>query len=129
YASDTSNRAGDGAVLEMTLAAPINCGRIRVNADYGYGIVDSVTIDVLKDGLWQNVYVGAINDAAYGEIAFAPGKVSAARFHYHYTQGGYYFWLYEFGFYDSPLIVVPPTVQTNSVTDPEQTTAIVHGKI
>lgn len=45
YASDTSNRSGYGGYLIFNLNSQINCGRVRINADFGYGIVDPDFLD------------------------------------------------------------------------------------
>ncbi len=129
YASDTSNRAGYGGYLELDFNNAITCGRLRINADFGYNIVDSVQIDVFKDGSWSNVLDGSISDAAYSEITFTPGQVTKARFRYHYLSAGYYFWLYNISFYASPEFIIDPSVLTKNPTDVEQTTVGLHGKI
>ncbi|MCK6475093.1 MAG: hypothetical protein L6R28_25505, partial [Planctomycetes bacterium] len=82
YASDTSNRIGYGAWINFTLATPILSDRVRVNADFGYGVVNKVDIDVKRDGQWVDVWEGAVADAQYTEKTFTAGTVSEIRFRF-----------------------------------------------
>src|SRR4051812_4366193 len=50
YADDHSDREGYGAWLELDLAEPTRCDRVRVLADFGFGMTDAVDVDVLVDG-------------------------------------------------------------------------------
>ncbi|MBD3264546.1 MAG: hypothetical protein GF375_05555, partial [Candidatus Omnitrophica bacterium] len=128
YASNQYGSTGWGQWIVLTLGSGIYCDMVRVNADYGYGIVDAVQIDVY-DGTWHTVHNGAINDCAWTEISFsAYNNVTQARFRFHYAAGGYYFWLYEFDFWEGQ-IIVEPTCDTDDATSVEETSAVLHGEV
>ena len=46
YTSDTSNRTGYGAVLRLQYSTAVSSDRVRVYADFGFGIVDKVRLKV-----------------------------------------------------------------------------------
>lgn len=129
WANDTSNRSGYGAVLELVLPAAINCGRVRMFADFGPPAVDRVRVQVHRDGSWVQVHDGAIDNLRYSEITFTEGQVDRARFEFHYTRNGYIYWLYEFHFFESPVVVVPPTGTTLDATSVEESSGILHGRL
>ncbi|MBD3246339.1 MAG: hypothetical protein GF333_04945 [Candidatus Omnitrophica bacterium] len=105
------------------------CDRVRVSSDFGYGIVDAVDIDVYADGSWVDAYQGAINDVSWTEVTFtAQTNVTAVRFRYHYTSGGWQFWLYELDAW-SGTPPAPPTVQTDPATSTSTNSANLHGEL
>lgn len=135
YDSNTSSyashagAAGWRGFLEMSFPNVAYCDRVRVSSDFGYGIVDLVDIDVYTGGAWVDVYQGVINDVAWTEVTFAAQtNVTGVRFRYHYTAGGWNFWLYEMEVW-SGTPPGPPTVQTDAATSTTTTTANLHGTI
>ncbi len=129
YAADVSYRWGWGPYIYLNLSTPINCSRFRVWADYDPGIIRQVQIDVYKDGAWENVVNGAINNCSWDERTFAVGSVTQARMRYRYRQAGWSFWLYEFEFYEEPPVINPPVCETTYTSKVEENTAILHGAV
>ena len=129
YASDGSNRTGWGAFIVLTLPAAINSSRIRVNADWWDLAVDSVDIDVFRDGAWVDVWDGVIANSQWEEKTFTTGSVTQARFRWRYIDGNYNFWMYEFDFFEEPLVINPPVCQTENASKVEENTAILHGLV
>ncbi|MBN2713930.1 MAG: hypothetical protein JXR97_16040 [Planctomycetes bacterium] len=128
YAEDRSNRTGYGQWIYLTLSQAIDCGRIRINADYISTDVRACDIDVLVDGVWVNVHEGAIANADWEEITFTAGSVTQARIRYNYRSRMIY-WIYEFEFYENPPAVLAPTCSTEAATSIEETSATIHGAI
>ena len=124
-------RIGWGGWADFALAAPINCGRVRVDCDFGYGHVDQVQVDVWNTAtlVWENVFTGVVNDGTYSELTFTPRNLSQMRFRFHYLDASWYFWLYEVGFYESPAVINPPAVVTTDATSVEVASADLHGQI
>ncbi len=87
YASDTSNRSGYGAWLHLTYDTPVHTDRLRIMADFGYGIVDKIDVDVRYDGdtAFTDVHEGAVPDVTYSTHMFAEGDVAEVRYRFHYT--------------------------------------------
>ncbi len=127
----SSPRLGWAGWADFTLAAPINCGRVRVNCDFGYAHVDQVQMDVWNaDTLaWDNVHTGVVSDGAYSELTFTARNLSKMRFRFHYIDAGWQFWLYEVGFYESPPAIAAPTVVTLDATSVDVASANPHGLI
>jgi hypothetical protein len=125
YASDNSNPGnGWGSFIVFNIST-ITSDRVRVWGDYE-AQVGSVDIDVYKDDKWENVYQGNISNLAWSEANFTKGNVTAGRFRYNYTVGGYIYWLYEFQFYNVSTQVNVPIISTRAATSVEETTAIIH---
>jgi hypothetical protein len=122
-------RLGWAGWADFTLAAPINCGRVRVDCDFGGGHVDQVQVDVWNTATlaWENVFIGAVNDGSYSELTFAPRNLSGMRFRFHYIDAGWMYWLYEVGFYESPEVINPPIVVTTDATSVDVASADMHG--
>lgn len=126
----TSNpRLGWAGWADFTLPAPIYCGRVRVNCDFGYAHVDQVQVDVWNtDTLaWENVHTGVVSDGSYSELTFASRNLSKMRFRFHYIDAGWQFWLYEVGFYESPPAITAPEVVTLDATSVDVDSANPHG--
>jgi len=107
------------------------CDRIRFYATANNNI-DQVNIDVLKDGVWTDVYSGVFADKVWVEKSFARGQVTQARIQFHVTSTsvGLYWQLYEFDFHSSniadlhgtfdgvtDLVLLNDGVQVGSYTD------------
>jgi hypothetical protein len=122
-------RVGWAGWADFTLAAPINCGRVRVNCDFGYGHVDQVQVDVWNTAtlVWENIFTGVVNDGTYSELTFAPRNLSKMRFRFHYLDAGWQFWLYEVGFYEYPAVITLPAVVTMDATSVDVASADPHG--
>ncbi|HUI91685.1 MAG TPA: hypothetical protein VLX68_05485 [Chitinivibrionales bacterium] len=130
YATN-SPRLGWAGWADFSLPAPINCGRVRVDCDFGYSHVDSVQVDVWNSDLssWQNIFGGTVTDGQYTELTFSPRNVSKMRFRYHYINASWQFWLYEVGLYQSASQIVAPTVVTLDATSVDTASADIHGLI
>ncbi|MBD3242472.1 MAG: hypothetical protein GF331_17920 [Chitinivibrionales bacterium] len=130
YAAN-SPRLGWSGWADFTLAAPIACGRVRVNCDFGYGRVDQIQVDVWDTdaGAWQTVHIGSAGDGVYTELTFTKRNVSQMRFRFHYVTIDWQFWLYEVGFYESPPIIEAPTVATLNATSVAVSSAAIHGLV
>ena len=124
-------RVGWAGWADFTLAAPINCGRVRVDCDFGYGHVDQVQVDVWNTAtlVWENVFLGVVNDGAYSELTFPTRNLSKMRFRFHYIDASWYFWLYEVGFYESPAVITPPAIVTLDATSIDAASADPHGLV
>jgi hypothetical protein len=122
-------RLGWAGWADFTLAAPIKCGRVRVDCDFGYAHVDSVQVDVWNTTTlaWENIFAGVVNDGAYSDLTFAARNLSKMRFRFHYINAGWQFWLYEVCFFESPAVVNSPTVVTTDATSVEVASADLHG--
>lgn len=128
YASRTAEAAW-GQYLEFTYGPAIYCDRIRVYSDFGYGQVDSVQVQA-NNGGWTDVFKGVVSDGAWSELPFtALTNVTGGRFRFHWRPGASYtFWLYEFQFW-SGVPPVAPTVQTDTATSVNLTSAVPHGRV
>jgi hypothetical protein len=124
-------RLGWAGWADFSLAAPIKCGRVRVNSDFGYAHVDQVQVDVWNTDVlaWENILIGVVSDGTYSELTFAYRNISKMRFRFHYIDAGWQFWLHEVGFYESPAVTVPPTVVTTDASSVDVASADVHGLI
>jgi prepilin-type N-terminal cleavage/methylation domain-containing protein len=132
YATNTYGGTGWGQYIYFTANTPILSNRLRINADYQTAQVSNVQIDVLKDGIWTNVFLGgdeATWNAKFVEITYPTGNVTQARFRYNYSAGGYYYWLYEFQFYQTSPTIVAPTVITEDAELIQDVYATVHGTV
>jgi len=65
--------------------------------------VDSVNVDVYKDGAWEDVYDGVVSDLSWMQTTFTEGIVSQVRFQFTtpYTNRGFYWELFEVGIHKS----------------------------
>jgi type II secretory pathway pseudopilin PulG len=132
YATNAYGGTGWGQYIQLTLDTPVYSNRVRVNADYLDTHINSVEVDVFKDGAWETVFAGgdeATWNTQWVELPFAPGYVSAARFRYNYRLGGYHYWLYEFQFYAAAPVVQPPTPATGTAELVEGAGAVLKGSI
>lgn len=132
YATNTFGQAGWGQFIYLTLNEAQYINRVRLIADYLDADVINVDIDVMRDGIWIDAFDGGNEtdwNAKWAEVAFEGGQVSQARFRYNYRQGGYYYWLYEFQFYQTTPTIVVPEVVTLPATLIQDTYATLHGSI
>ncbi len=131
YAEDWSNRSGYGGWLELDLAEPVYTDRVRVSADFGFGIVDKVDLDVKYDGAaeYADAYEGAIQNVDWTTLSFAAGDVTSVRFRFHYTTNGYVFWLFGLQAYALPPAVEDPSVATDPATSVNSASAVLHGRV
>ncbi len=69
----------------------------------GLAEVDSVDVDVYRDGTWVNVYEGGFANQSWVDLAFTAGMVSEARVRFHAANisSGFYWQLYDFQFQKS----------------------------
>jgi hypothetical protein len=119
---------GWGGWETFSLASAIDSDRIRVFTDFGQGHVDQIQIDVSTDNVtWTTVFTGTTLNDAWDTKTYTKQQVQYARFRYHFSAGGWTYWLYELQIYQSPPVINPPTVSTTSATSVEQTSATVHG--
>lgn len=129
YAADHSNAAGDGPWLILDYAPAIHTNQVLLTADYGYDIVDGVSLEALVQDTWVPLFSGAIdNDSAF-LISFPSITAEAFRFRFHYLSNGYYFWLYDFRAYSQPAQVILPQVVTSPATAVTDVSAVLHGQI
>jgi hypothetical protein len=135
YAEDWSNRVGWGAYIVYTLNTPTKSNKVRVNADFTpdkWAKTDMVEVGVFYEGDtdFTTVFQGQILDCDWSEITFPEGKITKARFRWHYGASGYIYWLYEFQFYKVPEVPITlPSVVTNDPTSIEEKSAILHGQV
>ncbi|MFH1394103.1 MAG: right-handed parallel beta-helix repeat-containing protein [Candidatus Micrarchaeota archaeon] len=128
YADDNSNPgSGWGSFITFNITG-IESDRLRVWADYGIH-VGSVDIDVFLNGSWQNAYEGPISSLSWSQINYSQGTVTAGRFRYNYTVGGWIYWLYEFQFYNVSTQVNLPVVSTRPATSVEENTSVLHSTV
>jgi hypothetical protein len=122
-----------GAFADFTLAAPIRCGRVRVDCDFiDTSDVDYVQVDVWNTDLptpaWQTIYTGVVNNGTYTELTFSYRHISGMRFRFHYaSRNAPTYWLYEVGFYSAPDTISPPAVMTLDATSVDVASANLHG--
>ncbi|MFH1221419.1 MAG: hypothetical protein V1694_13330 [Candidatus Eisenbacteria bacterium] len=119
---------GWGGWETFSLSATIWSDRFRVMADFGYGEVDSVQVDVSPDDVtWITVHAGAVADADWDTKTYTPQNVRYARFRFHRLTTSYIMWLYELQLYEAPPAINLPTITTTAATSVEETSAILHG--
>ncbi len=127
YASDASNRVGYGGEMQFTLPATLLSDRVRVSADFGYGVVDKVQIKILPHlGAWTVVYDGVINDVSYSELTFTQQQIDAFSFTFHYLSTGYNFWLYDIAAMEASPAPTAPVVLSTSATSLSDNAAVLH---
>jgi hypothetical protein len=120
--------AGWRGFLELSLSSAIYCNRVRVFSDFG-GVVDRVSVDIYNSTSWIEKYNGTISNCAWAILNFsAETNVTKARFRYHYTAGGYYYFLYEFDFWQGQPVTLPKGTTLNA-TSIDETTVIVQGNV
>lgn len=135
YAEDWSNRLGWGAYLVLKLNTSIKSNKVRVNADFTptrWARTDMVEVGVFYEGDsdFTTIFQGQINDCDWSEITFPEGKITKARFRWHYGSSGYIYWLYEFQFYQIPAVPITlPAGNTLSPTSIEENSAALHGQV
>ena len=86
--------------LELTIDA-ITCDKVRFNALYGLYTINSIDLDVFRDGSWVDVYQGAFLDHVWVEKSFVEGSVTEARVRFYnsfFMQGMAR--VYEFDFWE-----------------------------
>ena len=132
YAADQSDRVGNGPWLELRFAQAVRTDRALVVADFGFGIVDAVSLEAQVAGAWVPVFSGAIANDAEAIVLFSSVVTTdALRFRFHYLTDGYYFWLYNLAAFslpgEVPAEVVAPQVTTTAATSVTATTAALHG--
>ncbi|MBU0527001.1 right-handed parallel beta-helix repeat-containing protein, partial [Candidatus Micrarchaeota archaeon] len=128
YASDNSNPGTGWGQFIIFNTTQIQSDSVRVWADYGPQ-VGSVDVDIYRDGGWINVHEGPVTNLKWYEINFTEGNLSAARFRYNYTVGGWIYWLYEMQFYNVSTQVNIPVAATRAATSVEETSGILHGVV
>jgi type II secretory pathway pseudopilin PulG len=132
YAQNNYGGVGWGQFIILTLDSAVTSDRLRVNADYLDSHVQSVDVDVLKDGIWTDVFEGgseSLWNCKWVELSFAKGSVTQVRFRYNYSTGGYLFWLYELQVYQTADTIVPPSCSIQGATSVQKTAAIMHGLV
>ncbi len=129
YALDKSSRVGDGAWLEAHFATPVYSSQVRVLSDFGFGIVDSITLSVKYDGNadYTDVFTGTIANVEWSTINFPAGNVASIRYRYSYVMDGYYFWLWDLQLMHEAAAVADPQVAIQAPTSVAETTAVLHG--
>jgi hypothetical protein len=101
YSRDISNREGWGPYLQLNFSTPVHSDRLRILSDYGWGVVETVELEVRYVGQteWTPVHSGSVLDVTFTTITFTEGDVNAVRLRYNFLQAGYYWWLYEMQIY------------------------------
>jgi len=94
-----------GGFLYLTRAG-IRCNKIRYYLSHTGYPASEVDVDVLRDGVWVDVYQGPPEEGAWVEKEFTEGTVTQARVRYcsgaqPLTDGG----LNEFEFWEVPPVV------------------------
>jgi len=121
---------GWGQFIILNLSGnTIYSNAVRVNADFGFGFVDSIDADVYNGTAWVNVYQGAIPNNAFKQLNFTGQNIEAGRFRFHYIAQGAIFWLYEFQFYNTTATITAPNVSTENVTSIEEHRATLHARV
>ena len=132
YATNTFGGTGWGEFIYFNLNESISTNRIRMVADYQTAQISQVQIDVFKDGVWTNVFLGgdeATWDAKWAEVSFPTLQTSQARFRYNYSAGGFQYWVYEFQFYKTVPVITAPIVFTQSADLIQDVYANIHGLV
>lgn len=132
YAQNSYGGTGWGQFIILTMSDAVTSDRLRINADYLDSHIQAVDVDVLKDGLWTDVFEGgseSVWNCKWVELSFPKGSVTQIRFRYNYSAGGYYFWLYELQLYQTADAIVAPTCSIQGATSVQQTAAIMHGLV
>jgi len=132
YATDQS-RATTGQWLVLEITPSIYCTGLKFVTDSnggGWNAIDSVDVEVYKDGAWVNVY-GELPLATPTEnvVSFEGGIVTQARYRFKLAQTGFLVWLYEFHFFEAPPVISPPSTSTKMATSVETTAAVLHGEV
>jgi hypothetical protein len=132
YATDQS-RATTGQWLVLEITPSIYCTGLKFVTDSnggGWNAIDSVDVEVYKDGAWVNVY-GELPLATPTEnvVSFEGGIVTQARYRFKLAQTGFSVWLYEFHFFEAPPVISPPSTSTKMATSVETTAAVLHGEV
>jgi len=87
--------------LVLTVAS-ILCDRIRYFVGYAFGWVDQIDVDVLKDGVWTDVFQGMPSWNVWEEKTFSQGNVTAMRIRFHMWIETDYGYVYEADFWELP---------------------------
>jgi len=142
YASNGYSVAGQvGNYADFTFPAAY-CDSIGVYADSGDPSVDYVQIDVWRTttSSWQTICGstplvgsfpenGVLPNDTWTVIPFTPtGNISAIRFRYHYTVGGWAYWLWDIAYHSIPPVPTIPTVATLNA-DLDLNSAVLQGQI
>ncbi|PCJ54383.1 MAG: hypothetical protein COA79_21945, partial [Planctomycetota bacterium] len=129
YASDTSNRMGYGAFLHLVYNTPINSDKLRINADFGFGIVDKVNVWIKRNGVWIDVHDGVVANNSDTEITFTEGPVSEVKYRFNYIATGYYFWIYELQVYEKAIVITDPSASIQVATSIESHQGMLHADL
>lgn len=126
YASNGGSAANQfGNWAEFTFPAAY-CDAIGVYADSGAPAVDYVQIEVWDTagaGSWVTICGstplsgsfpanGVLVNDTWTVISFTSITISKIRFRYHYTIGGWTYWLWNIAYHSIPLVINLPTVAT-----------------
>jgi type II secretory pathway pseudopilin PulG len=129
-----ASSTGWGEPVVLTLPVAITSDRVRINTDYLDVHIQEVSVDVFKNGVWVNVFLGG-NQATWNckwvEIPFTKGQVQKMRFQYHYKPAGvgWTYWLYEAQFYQASASITMPSCSAQGATSIQSTAAILHGLV
>ena len=142
YASNGGSAANQfGNYADFTFPAAY-CDSIGVYADSGSPAVDYVQIEVWNTagaGSWVTICGstplvgsfpanGVLSNDTWTVIAFTPITVSKIRFRYHYTIGGWTYWLWDIAYHSIPFVPTAPTVATFNA-DVDLNSAVLEGQI
>jgi len=88
-----------GSFLRLLLTAGIQCNKLRFMV-YATNKA-SIDIDVLKDGVWTDVYYGDPGTGDWVEVEFPEGEVTEARIRFHEDSDPVHHdrYVYEFQFW------------------------------
>jgi len=123
YAYNTCRFESWSSFIYLTRAAVIS-NKIRFNARYDAIGQNKIDIDVLKDGVWVDVYEGDYDDNTTTEKDFTQGSVTQIRVRF-YSSASSPTWyvqrLYEVDFWEVPATGGEMITQDTGVnTNPEQ---------
>jgi len=132
YGRNTYGSAGWGQFIILNMASTTLSDRLRVKADYLDSHIREVDIDIYRDGAWVDVFQGgseSVWNGKFVEVPYAKGNVSQVRFRYNYSNGGYYFWVYELQVYRTVADVALPTCTAQNASAIQKTAAVLRGLV
>jgi len=123
------DRIGYGPFIAFGFDTTFYCDQVRVCSDFDPGYTDAIEIDVHNGSGWQVGYQGLTDNDVWASFSITPvTNADSIRFRWHYFNTCCTWWLCEINAW-AGMPPAPPTVQTNTATSINTTSAILHGLI
>jgi len=127
YAYNAVPKSSWGAFIELTHLS-MSCNKVRFDAFYEAGYVESIDVDAYYDGTWNHLYEGTFLNHEWVEKLLASTKIiTVFRFRFYNVNAIYErnTALIEVNYFEP----VAPTVTVQAPTDVGQTTVTANGTI